>query len=289
MIKHLVVYQTTNGKQTFNVKEAFTSSELETIDKCISALSKFTGFRTLFRMVLDNYLDLTQYLDKEENSETESLKKIGYHTNRLTINYLSSAKLFIEHSEKKIKSLCGKNSQEFNDWKLTTKKEFETYFSYRFLYHLRNFTQHYGFPVGAINKGYVEEGKHNITLFFVRDALITNNYDWHKDVIKDLEGAPEKFPIFKIINEYNGCMARLYQRALSLFAKEIVRDLENYIKLLSSKGLQGSPYCLTFEQPEDIKNPDKYRNLNPLPLDEIYDCFDELQEFKVVNFQKIQR
>ncbi|MBY0098667.1 hypothetical protein [Mesobacillus maritimus] len=214
MFKSLAVYQFIDGQKRIVIKESFSNNDLKVIDRCYSSLAEYERYKTLFQMVLDNYLDLTKYLEKQENDEKhseDSIKKIGFHANRLTINYLSSAKLFIEHTEKKLKSKYGNNSQEFKDWKSATKKEFDSSFSYRFLYHLRNYTQHYGFPIGSISRNSKIK---NIMLFFVKDSLISNNYDWHRDVIRDLKEAPDKIPIFRVINEYNGCMARLYQAAL---------------------------------------------------------------------------
>ncbi|AOV08019.1 hypothetical protein [Sporosarcina ureilytica] len=214
MIKSLAVYKLANGEKIFNVEGVLSSSELAIIDRCSLSLSNYDKYKTLFQMVTDNYLDLTQYLDKEEKQtkhNAESIRRVGRTANRLTINYLSSAKLFIELSEKNIKVACGEDSNEFKEWKTATKKEFTENFSYRFLYHLRNFTQHYGFPIGSISSSFTNENKKDITLYFVRDSLISNNYNWQKDVMKDLKQAPEKFPVFKVINDYNGCMARLYQ------------------------------------------------------------------------------
>ncbi|AOV08010.1 hypothetical protein [Sporosarcina ureilytica] len=63
--------------------------------------------------------------------------------------------------------------------------------------------------------------------------------------------------------------------------------MELYISLLASKNIDGTPYVIIFNKPEDRSNPNKYKNLNQLPFEEVYKCLTELEEYKAAKINYI--
>jgi hypothetical protein len=121
--------------------------------------------------------------------------------NRHLLNYLSSCRTFVDHTETCLKRRHGANSERLSTFKSAASAAFDSSFSYRFLSQLRNYVQHCGMPVGkmSVHIDFDEERKtpvsQHLELLFSRDALV-NNYDrWHRMVGPELEAMPEYFPI----------------------------------------------------------------------------------------------
>lgn len=285
LIKSIGSLITANGTQKYQIKSVLSNSEIIIIDNCIEQLEKYAGLHTLFRMTLENYLDLSRFLDTQENTENiNDLNEVSRYTNRFLINYLSSSKMFIEHTEMNIKKLFGDKSFEYKTWKSVTSQEYDTYFSYRFLYQLRNFTQHYGFPVGTITSHLTnKKGQETkvINIFFNKFSLLRSNFNWKK-VRTDLENMPSDFSVFKIINEFNGCLARLYQLALGIICKELVLAIPKYLKLLQALKVNSDPMMFTFKDYRDRNNPNKSDTIFRLPYKEVHNCLKDMFDFKVL-------
>ncbi|UZO79756.1 hypothetical protein NBT05_12435 [Aquimarina sp. ERC-38] len=70
--------------------------------------------------------------------------------NRITINLLTSFKLYLDNSELFINRRFSKESEEFKSFKKLTGKIFDNSFAFRFLYKLRNYSLHIGLPLEGL-------------------------------------------------------------------------------------------------------------------------------------------
>jgi len=93
-----------------------------------------------FRDFIEN---MTEPIKTDKNEYTH----IKIEINRILLNYLSSFRMLIDHSERLIKKRFGKDSKDFLKFKKTLKNIYDNHFEYRFIYKLRNFCQHCGIPV----------------------------------------------------------------------------------------------------------------------------------------------
>jgi len=142
------------------------------------------------------------------------IERMAMDTNRLLLNFLSVFRTFLDHTEYTLKKNYGNESDIFKRFKNLCSEQYDQYFSYRFLYKLRNYSQHCGMPVGSIkiisqviNKesGEVQD---YLAVFFDRDKLL-NKYDsWGpiKDEIKDL---PSKIEVTHFVDEVMECISRI--------------------------------------------------------------------------------
>jgi hypothetical protein len=69
MISQLIQYGSSDPGKEMQILGTLSSSEMRVIDKLKEQLHRFNGMKSLFKMSLDNYLDLTRFLDREEKNE----------------------------------------------------------------------------------------------------------------------------------------------------------------------------------------------------------------------------
>jgi hypothetical protein len=114
-----------------------------------SKLFEFSRRQDLFRLVYANYLEYKNALNEYFNIHC---KKFGidvsyfedtiFNINRLVLNFLSAIRTFLDHAETYIKRTYGKESDQLKIFNNFRRSCYDTYFSYRFLYKLRNYSQH---------------------------------------------------------------------------------------------------------------------------------------------------
>jgi hypothetical protein len=64
----------------------------------------------------------------------------------MLINLLTAFRTYLDHTESRLKRQYGQNSPQLQAFKSATAAAFDGTFEYRFMYKLRNFIQHSGFP-----------------------------------------------------------------------------------------------------------------------------------------------
>lgn len=291
MIYDLVIYEVKGNYKAFRHTDELTQDELKIISDFKKQYINYASYRDLFHASFDNYLELSRYLEKKEsNEDTDGFGGISSNVNRMLINYLSSMKMFVDHTEIKFKKSYGAKSDIFKKWKALTSTEYDKHFAYRFLYKLRNYTQHIGFPIDSVSVHHVDREKRVIIPYFVRDKLLESSFDWDSRLKKDLNEQSNDFRVFPLLNENNGCLARIYQATLAVFAKELCEALESYNKFLVQKSITGRPHIVCFKDEEDRRvklnnlNGENFStlNINPLPYDEMYECYEDLRHYYII-------
>lgn len=176
----------------------------------ITRLSRLSREESLYTIVKMNYRDIKNLIDftlnNLENLKTNyELLDLFNNINRLVLNFLASVRTFIDHTERQLKHEYGSESEEYKSFKKLTGELFDEKFSYRFLEQLRNYAQHCGLPAGevfidSVHRPETEDVLHTVNLNVLRDNLLLD-YDWHKEVKKDLPQQPERFDLIPLITE----------------------------------------------------------------------------------------
>jgi len=78
------------------------------------------------------------------------MERMVLDTNKYFLNYLSSVKTFLDHTETKLKKNYGDQSQRYKCFKEICSKSYDASFSYRFIIKLRNYSLHCGMPLGGL-------------------------------------------------------------------------------------------------------------------------------------------
>lgn len=91
-------------------------------------------------------------------------------------------------------------------------------FSYRFLYELRNFSQHRSLPLSSLNINGERATENAPTLFkiramLLRDGLIGTRHEWRKLKV-EIQQQPPEFELLPLIAEYFHILCQLCLEAL---------------------------------------------------------------------------
>jgi hypothetical protein len=97
-----------------------------------------------------NYNDFREFI-RESLDEFGRMRDFEFllpslRINQYIMNILSSSVIFLSHTKYNINKRYGKNSDMSKMYIGATRFGYDTNFAYRFLYRLRNYTQHCGIP-----------------------------------------------------------------------------------------------------------------------------------------------
>lgn len=165
----------------------------------------------------------------------KSLEGMVALTQRVS-NFLASASLFLTNAEVRLGKMFGEDSGELSEWNERRRTLHKNSFSYRFMYELRNYSQHYGLPVSGFNiniRHMLESNPSiNLTMYLSKSELIKSKFNWGKlkGEIEAIDGNSDIVPHLK----------KYYK---------ILRRIQlNYLDLYSNKILECSEYISTFHK-----------------------------------------
>lgn len=169
---------------------------------------------------------------KEEIFEASKERKIN-NLIRLISELLSAFRTFLDHWETYLKRKYGKESKEVGLFKAATSKEYDNIFAYRFIWELRNYIQHEGFPAISATSTIDEFEERHYSLDFNREELLGNGHKWkavQKDLLKEdckLDFLQLLPAVIESLNRINICAINNFDIKL-LFdsCKEILRYKE---------------------------------------------------------------
>lgn len=130
----------------------------------------------------------------------ELQREAEIEVNRHFLNFLAALRQFLDHTETRLKRQYEHAPEVVQAFKARASKSFDTVFAYRFLYKLRNYSQHCGPPVGFVDfeskaigrTGLVE---HRLHLLFDAAQLLSHAEDVWGSVKKDLVKLKGRFPV----------------------------------------------------------------------------------------------
>jgi len=124
-----------------------TESEYQILKKSSLVLNAAFSFEENYDLLIGNYLEFeTTALSLAATSvarqltEYQELFELKAEVNRRAVNFLSSARLFVDQLPQRI-NLCGMNAEDASNLLRT---EYDSSFEYRFMEALRNHVQHSG-------------------------------------------------------------------------------------------------------------------------------------------------
>ncbi|MGK0271390.1 MAG: hypothetical protein ACI88H_002049 [Cocleimonas sp.] len=126
-------------------------------------------------------------------------------------NFITSANSFLSNSETLLKK-----TSEHVKWNEYRNNLHKNSFSYRFVYELRNYSQHYSLPISSLNVS-VDKTIDQTTLLvnMKRDELLSCGYKWGKHK-KDIEGCDAVFDLYPHLNEYMKIIEKLFSKYIEV-------------------------------------------------------------------------
>jgi hypothetical protein len=249
------------GIQDKGITEIRDLSEKEYQDykKASNSLFDFSKDQQLYTIVLlnyDDFLNIIQKYTKEyaENPQLMNLlimEKMVLNINRHILNFLSSVRSFLDHTETKLKRNYGAESDRYKRFKDACKKVYDTSFSYRFLSKLRNYSQHCGMPLGGLSLRSKEDPPysgniyHSLQAKFSRDELLT--YTSWGTIAKEISQLPSEFDIVPHIVQMMKCLEKINLVLIDDDLPELFKSAEFIEQLISpAQGKEGVPCILQF-------------------------------------------
>ncbi len=244
-------------------------------------MQSFESDAQLFTIVVWNYREyhslLDRYLDAYILKEKDYFEKwpIYQNVNRVALNYLSSVRTYLDHTETSLNRRFGNTSGIFKDFVSSCNQAYDSFFSYRFLYKLRDYAQHCGFPIGNITlnvkpkDGDIERPIYSMEISANRDALLSG-FDWKK-LKAEVQSQPQKININAHIDTLMECLSNINEKVTkSVFST--LFDAATYIKelLLKAPLEDGTPgvFQLEVKEVNDGKPTDiKQIKGSPIPMD----------------------
>lgn len=271
------INQYENGYSTHLDKE-LSPQELTLFINANSELHNYENLKMLYEILILNQNEFYNYIETEKKSLFEnSLSAIGdkktyyghhLNLNRLILNYLSSLKTLLDHSETTIKRKYGKSSIEVNKFKAKTSDIFDNFFSYRFFYKLRNYSQHCGIPIDEfeISATKIDEIKFKTSyeINFSAKELLEKYKEW--GTVKNDLITLDKFSIFPLLEEMKDVLSELWLFIISIFEKDIIDAIE-FINLNAGYLKDKGSVCIFSNLVRDEYGNAKYFTSTSIPFD----------------------
>ena len=242
---------------------ALSDSESARADEAIGALRSYFQ-RPAFPLTVEMCDELKAAIDRVAPGSPIPLARIGdpsevtfWVASRLVL-WLEAIRIFLETTETRLIRAYGKNSNFWASWEHWKGDLFDTYPSYRLLYHLRNKTHEALPPIwfhsrsarlpsgepGAFNEIGLDPGQ-----------LLAAFEEWRSEVRQDLESADSVMPLMPLIIEHQGNIELLATHLMHMERTEVV-DEANLLRELAKEAAEGDPssdpVILHFAAEEDI-------------------------------------
>lgn len=197
-IKNFILEES-NGQKTRFIKN-LSSIEYKELEDVQQRILEFRYFARRIKEIELNYdcliITIEQYelLSRTKGLEISQLDLCFIDINRLLINFIDSFKFFIEYLGTHFKK-HGEASHEYNIFKRFTVYCYESYFSYKLFYNLRNYSQHNDFPLFYFKEERdYRTGEREVKMGFSKLSLLKDR-DLNKKIGADLRSYPECFPV----------------------------------------------------------------------------------------------
>lgn len=195
------------------------SKEYEVFIKAKSYVLFYLQFEELYEFVKTNFLDFWDYLSQA--SERYRLSNIYYiseltepilFSNQKLANILNSFRTYEDHLKHCISDNLSEESNEFKKFKAILSDIYDSNFSYRFCYKLRNYIQHYELPIKKISYN-----DRQIINFSVNRDILMKYKKWGK-VKEELIKLDNFFDIKTLINDYYNSLNVIHSKMRDVLA-----------------------------------------------------------------------
>jgi hypothetical protein len=166
--------------------------------------------------------------------------------NRHFLNFLAAVRQLLDHTETRLKRDYAETPEVFEVFRKRTVAAFDSVFAYRFLYKLRNFSQHCGAPVGVVDfesKVIDSTGMtmHTLHLLFDAEQLLRNGGDVWGPVRADLRKLGSRFPVDPLPREFMTELEAIWESVRQVERPHLEASAEVTLETVK----EASNYCAT--------------------------------------------
>jgi len=243
-----------NRPAQYLIGKSISDDDFRKYEEGTATLRKFATSQQLFDIARLNHREYSNTINQLQTDysanyilDWQRVSDMVVDVNLRLLNFLCAFRTYLDHTEARLKRQEGESSTHFQSFRQACVDEFDNCFSYRFVYRLRNYTQHCGMPLGRVaSRSDLEDvstgqSSHEIDFYFERDYLLSNFDSWGAVVKPDLEAMPPQFPITSHIDESMECLQRIDEAVIQEAKQPILASLADIKALLSE--VEGQPGC----------------------------------------------
>lgn len=272
------------------------SADLDKVWKAMHQLGDFATCCGLYEIceanyqsILSHYSTLKEGIESNRHRAHEYMEEAFQEMNRLLLNYLASFRTLLDHLATRYTRLDRQGSSYLDDFKRITAACYDSSFSYRFFYQLRNYVQHCGLPLAEMKT--TEYPDHDgsvlidISICFDRDNLISAYKNWGK-VKVDLQSKPAYMELIPYLNEFNSQiqLINIVVTGIELsLADDSWQTLYELVSEVQSQYPNGRPFIGRYVKSERGKRGIQVIDLIDFPLHTMVKYqkkLNEVQDFK---------
>ena len=187
--------QTESGEHRFSLVRDASADEVDLARSAIADLATYS-LRESFIIVVYNYEMFAEaerdVIESIETALPERPTGIAQPLRYQLLNWLLSARAFIESTETQLARRYGRGSPQVARFKTETNRQYDSRFGYRFVSKLRNYAQHWDWPVldGRIQVDVDETPSRWLELFFRKEPLLA--FEKWGSFRQELEALPDE-------------------------------------------------------------------------------------------------
>jgi len=205
------------------------SAENQELLQAQQTINSFLQDSEMFMIVSWNYSEfvdlvatyLKAYIEKATTVFVD--RPIYMNLNRSFINLLSSMRSYLDFMDKLLVNRYGTDSGFRARFRQRCRREYDDNLSYRFLYKLRNYSQHKGFPIGAISWGVApsrddpRKPDYFLHISAKRDSIL-RDFDWGP-LTREIRALPEAIDILAHAGSMMESLSSIHPQTIkSIFA-----------------------------------------------------------------------
>jgi len=241
------------------IERDLTAVEYEIYKEARDRILRFWSDYELLVIVVMNYLDFEDYMKSATSLASAGRERdIRAEVNRRILNLLSSFRSFLDHSETKLNRRYGEHSIQFQHFKKETNRVYDSFFSYRFLYELRNYIQHCGMPLGLLKHSAsiidleTKETQVTLTISFDRDSLLSEWDKWKLPLRNEINQQPAQLPIDPLLRELMWCIQQINNVVIEDELPALEQAALVIQALITPIMSNGQPVLVRIEEKDDV-------------------------------------
>ena len=213
-------------------------------------ISEFSRDYELLRLVVEEHKGFERglvavgqaFVEEENLVNQNNLRHLIFDANKLILRFLGGVRTFLDHTQTAISRKYGAGSEQLQYWKSLTAHQFDSNFSYRFLYKLRNYTQHCGMPPIGYSVVHVSSGI-EISLNFDRKTLLKEYGEWGGALKKELSSSDEPLAALTLLGEHVNSVVAIYLNFYAAYLAVNVGASKDWICNYLSDQAPDNKYC----------------------------------------------
>lgn len=215
-----------------------TEKEFESIKSARQVLLDWIAVEEKFDLLFENYIEWETSL--LQSAARFMVSGVPYYDpsdqermtfNRRLMNFLSSARSYIDQSKRHVAKIAKHGNIENFRMDSLFSQEYDSRLGYRVSEELRNFVQHYGFPVHTVlfntqrddseKEVYLKHSVHAI----LKPEELKNDGKFKTRVLQEIEEQEDQLNLTKIIRDYAEGLAHVHEETRKVLNRHVTNCL----------------------------------------------------------------